>query len=305
MTNGNFDHGLVIANLIGGIGNQMFQYAAGKALARAHGVPLVVDVSDFRGYGLHHGYQLEQAFGIRPPHADPVAMKHLLGWKSLPPVYRLLRGGRLPFLCGNLYVIEPRPRLCSYWDEFWHLPSGCYLRGYWQSEKYFLPIADEIRRDFAFVEPMSTEGQSVADRIAASESVSLHVRRGDIAANPGVLAVHGLCSIDYYQCAMARIAEAHRDAHFFVFSDDVEWARNNLPQVHAIEFVDVNHGARSYEDMRLMSLCRHHIVANSSFSWWGAWLGETASGLVVAPKRWFAVDDIPATDVVPGRWTRI
>ena len=134
--------------------------------------------------------------------------------------------------------------------------------------------------------------------------MSLHVRRGDYANNPSALSTHGLCSLDYYREAVNHIAEKVKEPHFFIFSDDMDWAVDNIRIKFPCEYIDHNKGPGSSEDMRLMSLCRSHIIANSSFSWWGAWLNPDPTKIVVAPKRWFA-RNVETPDLIPDGWVRI
>ena len=129
-------------------------------------------------------------------------------------------------------------------------------------------------------------------------AVSLHVRRGDYVSDPKTKAILGVCSLDYYRAAIAHIAERIESPAFFVFSDDIAWAKANLEIPFPCEYVDHNQGQQSYNDMHLMSLCKHHIIANSSFSWWGAWLNPRKDKIVIAPENWFANNE-DAKDLIP------
>lgn len=135
--------------------------------------------------------------------------------------------------------------------------------------------------------------------------MSLHVRRGDYVSDARTHATLGVCSLDYYRAAVRYIADHVEAPEFFVFSDDIAWAQANLELGHPCHYVDHNRGAESYNDMRLMSLCRHHIIANSSFSWWGAWLNPRADKVVVAPARWFAGGNRVVDDLFPPGWVRL
>jgi hypothetical protein len=173
--------------------------------------------------------------------------------------------------------------------------------GYWQSEKYFSEFSQQIRRDFSFCKPLSSDNEEFANEINHINAVSLHVRRGDFVNNPTTLATHGLCSLDYYRAAVQYISYRVNQPHFFIFSDDIAWTKENLEIVFPCHYVDHNQGAESHNDMRLMSLCQHHIIANSSFSWWGAWLNPSKEKIVIAPKRWFA-KQIDTRDLLPPSW---
>lgn len=176
--------------------------------------------------------------------------------------------------------------------------------GYWQSERYFQDIVGIIRRDFSFQRPLAGLNLSLVKQIAETNSVSLHIRRGDYVSNPQAFAIHGVCSIEYYEAAIKYVAERVSSPNFFVFSDDMDWARSHLEIRHACCYVENNKGADSYVDMQLMSRCKHNIVANSSFSWWGAWLNGNADKLVTAPRRWFA-NETDTTDLLPSAWVRL
>lgn len=276
----------------------MFQYAAARSLAVAKGQPLFLDVSDFSRYRLHNGFELSRIFNGRFDMADTRHLKHVLGWRSYQPVRRALKRTQMALLRNKQFVVEPH---FLYWPGFFDVPDDCYLVGYWQSEKYFLDVASIIRADFTFKHPLDNHNAEVAKQISQVSAVSLHVRRGDYANNPNTNNIHGLCSQDYYLMAVKYVAERVENPHFFIFSDDIAWTRTALKLDFPCEYIDHNQGIESYNDMRLMSLCRHHIVANSSFSWWGAWLNPDADKIVIAPKRWFA-NQINVQDLFPPGW---
>lgn len=292
---------MIMTHVIGGLGNQMFQYAAGRALAMKHGQPLYLDVSDFADYRLHHGFELARVFEATLNIASPIQRKELLGWRAGKRVQNLLRRPQLAGLRGGRLAFEPH---FQHWDGFDQLPGNCYLAGYWQSEKYFEEYSAAIRTDLVFKQPMSKKNLQISEQIGLCNAVSLHVRRGDYASNPATNTTHGLCPLEYYQAAIQYVAGRIEDPHFFIFSDDIDWVRQNLKMVFPHQHVNHNHGADSYNDMRLMSLCRHHIIANSSFSWWGAWLNSNHEKMVVAPRQWFANDN-DVDDLFPQDWVTL
>jgi hypothetical protein len=151
---------------------------------------------------------------------------------------------------------------------------------------------------------MIEKNQLIAQEIGQSNAISLHVRRGDYVHNSNTLATHGLCSLDYYQTAINYITERVAQPNFFIFSDDITWVKDNLKVDFKCRFVDHNHGTESYNDMRLMSLCQHHIIANSSFSWWAAWLNPNHKKIVIAPRQWF-VNDNNVSDLFPQNWVKL
>jgi hypothetical protein len=180
-----------------------------------------------------------------------------------------------------------------------------YLEGYWQTEKYFKDIKEIILRDFTIVEEPDPRNKTMADQIRGSESVSIHVRRGDYVTNPTTNAYHGTCSEDYYKKAIQIIKNRVHKPQFFIFSDDLTWVREHLDIGYPTVFVDFNGPDKDYEDLRLMSLCQNHIIANSSFSWWGAYLGSDPGKIVIAPKRWFKKTDIITSDLLPESWIQL
>lgn len=293
---------MVISHVIGGLGNQMFQYAAARALSLARAAPLYLDVSDFPGYELHQGFELARVFCCPISLAQPAAIRSLLGWQSSRLAQRILGSASLSALRSPRFVVEPH---FHYWAGLRKVPLPCYLKGYWQSERYFADAADTIRADFSFREPTNGKNLELEQEISRINAVSLHVRRGDYVSNPKTLAVHGVCSLDYYREAIRYIEERVVAPHFFIFSDDLNWVKKEIPISHPCYHVDHNRGAASYNDMRLMSFCRHHIIANSSFSWWGAWLDPRPDKIVVAPKKWFNNYQADTSDLIPHGWVRL
>jgi len=174
-----------------------------------------------------------------------------------------------------------------------------------QIDQLRLDIEDEIRSEFTFKLPMSQQNTDIAKTISQTNSISLHVRRNDFANNSRVNSIHGLCSLDYYKSAISYIVERVKCPSFYVFSDDSTWVKRNLKIDYPCEFVENNWGRESFNDMRLMSMCKHNIIANSSFSWWGAWLNPNPQKLVMAPKVWFAMQDINTNDLIPNDWIRV
>lgn len=292
---------MIIAHIIGGLGNQMFQYAAGRALSLAHNVPLYLDVQDFKGYELHNGYELHRLFDVQASIATNWDVFQVLGWRAISPLRRKLFHQKFSkFRGAHLFVDSLFAEMPCLID----MPSSSYLMGNWQSEQFFGDIEEIIRSDFTFKLSMSKRNAELADMIKSVNAISLHVRRGDIASNPTSLAFHGLCSLDYYRQAIELVAARVTDPEFVIFSDDMDWVRKNLNIGFPCHYIDTNNGSESYNDMRLMSFCNHHIVANSSFSWWGAWLSNGEHKVVVAPKKWFA-KSYDSSGIVPPSWIRI
>jgi hypothetical protein len=283
------------------MGNQMFQYAAGRALALKKRNNFRLDVSDFARYPLHNGFELRRIFNIPEEDATESEVRKILEWQY-PKILRTAtkRSWMKPFRATG-FIVEPH---FEYWRGIENTPDDCYLLGYWQSDKYFAEAASEISQAFTFRLPLGERNGQLTERIQASNSVSLHVRRGDYVSDPRTSQVNGACSMDYYEAAVGYVAQRVPEPHFFIFSDDIAWVRENLRVGHLCTYVDNNKGSDSYNDMRLMSFCRHNIVANSSFSWWGAWLNRSGDKIVIAPQRWFA-NGGNIKDLIPQSWVRL
>ena len=289
---------MIVVKLIGGLGNQMFQYALGRSLADAHHCPLKLDISGFADYTLRR-YELGD-LNIRAEiaSAQEIAAFHMPGQDN-----RYI--ARLRRLLGWMPSHRYMEKSFSFNEEVLDLSPPVYLDGYWQSEKYFTSIAKPLREDFSLLEGADEANQEMLERITQVNAVSLHVRRGDYVTNPHTASYHGLCSLDYYREAVAHIAAKVADPHFFVFSDDPEWVAENLRLDHPMTHVDINTPDKGVWDMMLMKACRHHVIANSSFSWWGAWLNSAEGKVVVAPRRWFNDASVNTNDLLPENWVRL
>ena len=183
--------------------------------------------------------------------------------------------------------------------------SHTYLDGFWQTEKYFKNNQKIIRTDFTFTTNLDERNQNLAAKIILGESVSIHFRRGDYLSQLSASAIHQVCSLEFYKKAVELILQKVSNPHFFIFSDDIEWVKNNFIIASQHTFVDNNKDAMSFCDLKLMSLCKHNIIANSSFSWWGAWLNCNSSKIVISPKDWFRDKSYETTDLIPESWIRI
>lgn len=279
----------------------MFQYSAGKALSLLHDSPLRLDISGFAAYGLHQGFELQRVFDCQVDYATEAEIHSILGWQAPPLIQRVAAKSYLAAIRRKAFIIEPH---FHYWPGLKNISYDCYLRGYWQSEKYFLEAAADIRKDFTFKTTFEEQNAKLATQIDQVNAVSLHVRRGDYVNDPKTKATLGLCSLEYYHAAIRHIADRVTEPHFFIFSDDISWVKEHLTMGFPCIYVDHNHSEKSYNDMHLMSLCNHHIIANSSFSWWGAWLNPRQDKNVVAPLRWFANSNC-TKDLFPPGWVTL
>jgi len=189
--------------------------------------------------------------------------------------------------------------------QFLALPDHSYLEGYWGSEKYFKDIENIIRKEFTLKDKPDAINQKMISRIKNCDSVSIHIRRGDYIFDEKTNKYHGVCNLDYYLKAIALVAKKVKKPYFFIFSDDIRWAKQNLHLKFPCVYVNHNIGKKDYEDLRLMSNCCHNIIANSSFSWWGAWLNKNKDKIVIAPKKWFTDKSINTKDLIPKQWLKI
>lgn len=292
---------MIIVNLLGGLGNQMFQYAAGRALSLRLGQPFLVDAEGFKDYTLHR-FELTEVFHCPEARlASEEEIRRLLAWRYPKQIRNILKRPILEILRGAGYIVEP---YFHYWPEINRVSGECYLEGYWQSEKYFKDAENVIREDFRFTKQLTGVNLKLSQQMKDCHSISLHVRRGDYVANAQTNSVHGVCSLDYYRDAVAYMAEHVSSPHFFVFSDDIAWVKEHLKIGFPCEYIGHNSGKDSYRDMQLMSLCDHNIIANSSFSWWAAWLNDGEEKIVIAPRQWFAVNK-RTDDLIPSDWLRL
>jgi len=294
---------MIIVRLIGGIGNQFFQYALGRNVAIKNNTELKLDISGFEKYKLHN-YGLNH-FNIVENIATITEIQQFKPiWRQFfPYAENTLSKFFLPWYKQN-YILEPD---FSYNPDIFKLKKNAYLEGVWQSEKYFSDISEIIRKEISVKNEPDGLNQELLNLIQRTNSVNVHIRRGDYASNPKTQEKHGLLNLEYYINSLKLIEEKVRNPHLFVFSDDIPWVRENFKIDLPICFIDHNGIEKNYEDIRLMSSCRHHIIANSSFSWWGAWLSNNPGKIVIAPKRWFALGslDKKTTDLIPSGWIQL
>ena len=285
----------MVVGLSGGLGNQLFQYGAGRALARRLNVPLVLDLSWFGGqkmrqFALSH-FRIKATLGRQcswlPPAGQALVSKFSRRWASHilgVPVWR-----------------EPH---FHYATKFSGLTEPVFLEGYWQSERYFGELRKLLLQEFSLRQPLPASCQPILAVIGNSDAICVHVRRGDYLSNPVAAKVHGVCPVDYYQQGVAELSASLARPHCFVFSDDPEWVRTFLTFPCPMTVVDVNGPAEAHFDLALMAACQHFVIANSSLSWWGAWLGQASEKRVIAPARWFLTSDKDSRDLLPESWLR-
>lgn len=280
-----------IVNLIGGLGNQMFQYAFALTLKEKFpDEEVLIDVSHYnylfvkkiKSANLHNGYELEKVF----PNAN---LKHATGKQLFSrtwycPNYFFSRVVRRLLPQRKSEYIQPQQDYFDYNVNVYEKPGFSYYEGFWASVHYYIPIKEKLKHVFAHPEPEDHNMRYIQE-MESVESVGIHVRRGDYLMSPEF---RGLCEVEYYNKAIKEILKDGRQHVFYIFSNDIQWCKEKITPLldgHKNIFVTENKGANSCWDMHLMRHCKELIIANSSFSWWAAFL-KNQDGRVVAPKTW-------------------
>lgn len=287
----------VIVRIEGGLGNQLFQYAAARSLADRLDCELALDLRSLVDNG-DRPFQLD-LYRIRARVATPQQLANLPDWRSSR--WGRLRSSLSQRMPAILSYPVFWPRSFAYDPRFERISRPVYQVGYWQSEKYFDWNRARLLQDIQLVNPILATTPWL-EQILNTRSVALHIRRGDYVSNAAAAQFHGLCDMVYYHTAVQALKQQFPDIHVFVFSDEPDWARANLRLDVPTFYVDANPGQ---VDLELMRQCRHHVVANSSFSWWAAWLCESVGQVVHAPRRWFADPTTDTSDVVPENWIQL
>jgi len=292
---------MIVVKLIGGLGNQMFQYALGKKLALKNNHELLLDCSFFNEAGTHTPRHYE---------LDVFRLKTAIASEEQLALFKSKGGSRIVQMLHRFFPIENKYRTFTerghqFQPEVLNVTGNTLFIGYWQTELYFSDIRTELLKEFEFTAPLSGLNKELSIKITSCNAVSLHIRRGDYVSNASANSFHGLCDLDYYQRGMDYLQRHETELELFVFSDDIAWAKDHLHFNVPMTFIDHNKGKGSSEDMRLMSMCKHHIIANSSFSWWGAWLNTFAKKRVVAPKKWFLDDMVNTENIIPSNWIQL
>lgn len=288
-----------IVKVLGGLGNQMFQYAFYLALKeKFYDEILLLDKSCFKGYPLHNGYELERIFHINCEYAT---WKELIRVTYPYPNYRWWQIGKYILPKRKTMLMEPKNMDLSL--SILDADGDLFYDGYWQHEEYFINVRDKILQAFSFPPFSYDQNLKVWSVEQNSNSVSVHIRRGDYLNHPYY---KGICGIDYYKKAIDFMLKRVHPENFIVFSNDTTWCRSNLSEMFygiPVIYVDWNKGSDSYRDLQLMTGCKHHVIANSSFSWWGAWLNKNEDKIVVAPQKWMNMGN--AVDPICNSWVRV
>ncbi len=292
----------IIAQLQGGLGNQLFQYATGRALALQKQASLLLD----------HSWYTQTYDDVTP---RELLLSELNTKGSLisfqPKIQRPKRIQRIaqtfwpidPFIFVEQapYRFDPRLNKSPAFKQ-----QNLYLMGYWQSYKYFESIKAILQSEISPKKVLDTHYQSYLHNIQSTTSAMVHVRRGDYVNLASAAKVHGFIGLDYYLEGMKLLLEKNLDTHFFVFSDDIDWAKENLPYPERTTFVQsINSSDAVIQELELMTHCQHHLIANSSLSWWAAWLSKNPNGVILCPKKWMNDTSLDLNDLLPPRWQRI
>jgi len=292
---------MIIIKLQGGLGNQMFQYAFGLSIANKLYTILYLDLSFFK-----------ENHGLTPRKYELELFNNSINIAGDELISRFLRPGFVQKVFNKTGIYKTticRENTLRFNDDVFEVKPPAYFEGFFQSEQYYNADEELIRKTFTFKSPLNQESQRVADTLKQQpNTVSIHVRRGDYVSSTIANNLHGVCSANYYQNAIALIKSKINDPIFYFFSDDPEWVSQYLlPIVDNAKLVSHNQQTDCWQDMALMSKCKHHIIANSSFSWWGAWLNPDKEKIVIAPEKWFntGTEYFNAADIVPSKWTRL
>lgn len=291
---------MILIKLKGGLGNQMFQYAIGRTLSIRNNTLLCLDVTELNDKSKSHtirNYELNN-FSIK---ANISTDSYITYQKKVIGLFVTLLN---PFLKKKILkrVIEKR---FNYDSTINSCSDNSYLIGYWNSPKYFNEYADIIKKDFSFGLNLDDSDNKIAEKIRSTYSVFIHIRRGDYITNSETNAYHGVCGIEYYNKAVDIILEKNRNVIFFIFTDDPEWVKENFRVNAEFYIVSSESNSNTFRDLYLMTLCKNAIIANSTYSWWAAWLIENHDKIVIAPLKWYANNLIDITDLFPSSWIRI
>lgn len=289
---------MIIVQLKGGFGNQLFQYAAALNLGKHHNVPVKVDISLLNIPDALIG--TTRAF-------DLLSIQYSIEVANASDI-NAVKGNRLmqqlqKFLAPHKRNIYKEVSF-NYDEHFLEAGNNIYLKGYRQSEKYFESIASEIKKTFIINDELIKNASNLALQIQSENSVSIHIRRGDY-TNAAMLEYHGIQGIEYYNQALSFIKEKISNPTFYIFSDDKSWVQENLNLNEEAHLITVDESPTSITDFYLMSCCRNNIIANSTFSWWAAYLNPNPDKIIIAPKHWFNKANYDTKDLIPSSWIQL
>lgn len=295
---------MLYVEIIGGLGNQMFQFAFFHAIKKHYGENCaMLYLGRFKEVKDNNGYELNRIFSIQAPSTD-TDLNHLIDDKCdlLSRIRRKLFFKRSTYFLEHNYFYNPRVLKLNNKKDI-------YIRGLWQDEAYFRKYRTDILNAFKFPDFSDVQNKTLYDNIRSANSVSIHIRRGDYVSNNQYANILGdVCNIAYYKNSLDYIESRKNNLTYFIFSDDIEWVKQNFRFLITRKYFFVNHnqGDDSYRDMQLMSYCKHNIIANSTFSWWGAWLNNYEDKIVIAPRSWFRNNKrLMNNHIIPDSWIKI
>lgn len=296
---------MVLVRLMGGMGNQLFQYAAATGLAKKLGTEVKIDLTllEERPDNPHHvirDYELH-AFNIKESFASKSEIERF-NPEPVTLAAKILNRIKRTFSQPQVYI-QPNH---AFDNSFWNLQNDCCIVGSFQSAKFFKGAEAELRELYQLNISLDEKSNVSLNKIQNTNSVCLHIRRGDYVSNEHYSKMIGAKSNDYYYNALKKIAATQNDIAVFVFSDDIEWCKQNLKFEYPATFMDDNNcNNNHHQQFKLMSSCKHFVISNSTFSWWAAWLGSFKNKIVIAPQTWFADGSQQENDIVPEEWVRM
>lgn len=286
---------MITVALKGGLGNQMFQYAVGKHVALRRCTSLALHLGWF---GNERGGETRRSYALGPFGLGvPLDGADIWGSRAEPRTALSRWAGR-----RDPRVVQQPGQ--AYFPDALSAPNNSLLVGYWQSERYFAEIGEIIRADFTLASPPPDADTELSKYIREVGAIGVHVRRGDYITSSSARAFHGVPGVRWYETAVDLIAARVGPVELVVFSDDPDWCEAELRLAWPTTYIR-HHLTEPHEDLRLLSTCRHHVIANSSFGWWGAWLGQAPGQVVVAPSPWFRHRGADSRDVIPERWVAL
>jgi hypothetical protein len=288
---------MITTSIYGGLGNQMFQYAIGKSISVARNVDFKMDTFKINNSNYIARDLSLSKFNICTTHATLKEVKKFHKSKYIDFIFRKLDQNNIKV---SNKIFEKKP---FYFDEKMLSLTTGYLDGYWQSYKYFDDIREVLLNEFTLVNEMNLENKLICKKITELNSISIHIRRGDYVKEKKNMTIYNVFGLEYYHQAIEFISKKISNPYFFVFSDDLDWAKKNL-QLTNVTYVDVNLTQNPENDLILMSKCKHNIIANSTFSWWGAWLNQNSEKIIIAPRKWMSTVE-SLDDLYPDDWIRL
>jgi len=286
---------MIITRIIGGLGNQMFQYAIARAMAERNQDNFKLDISFYPKQTLRK-YELN-LFNIQEDIATKEECIAFRGKEDF--LFKVKQRLKLPLNRPKTYVKEIKNPIFD--EKIYSIKSDVFLDGFWQNEQYFKEIREILIKEFTPKNSISQEAIKYLKNIENTNSISLHVRRGDYINDKHTNSVHGVCGIDYYKRAIAYMNRYIDKPVFYIFSDDIDWCKENFDFIENKIFIDNTKSA--FDDLELMKNCKHNIIANSTFSWWGAWLNQNYKKIVVVPTIWWSLK--PKLHIATDQWVKL